>query len=308
MQIPDEIRKCVVFVAYLHKDGNLRFAGTGFFVGLESAEVQVSFCYLVTAKHVIVNAAQHSTDGFAYIRINNKSGSFELVRAPLNAWIQHSSDTNVDVAIFPWAPDQNRYEFLLYPREMFVSSEVMRKQRIGIGDDVIMVGLFASHFGRQRNVPVVRVGNISMMPEEPVETQAFGPIDAYVIEARSIGGLSGSPVFVNIGYPRRIENDQGQIVNALGAGANLYLLGLVHGHWDAKQDASDTLVVDAFAAREGRINMGMAIVVPCQKIMEVIDHPGLVDARRKEVERRKKAAEPTGTSMSGAGGSGINPA
>jgi hypothetical protein len=50
------------------------------------------------------------------------------------------------------------------------------------------VGLFSEHQGAERNIPIVRVGNIAAMPEEPVLTTSWGAIDAYLIEARSIGG------------------------------------------------------------------------------------------------------------------------
>lgn len=44
-------------------------------------------------------------------------------------------------------------------------------------------------------IPIVRVGNRASYPEQHVHTLDFGEMDAYLIEARSIGGLSGSPAF-----------------------------------------------------------------------------------------------------------------
>lgn len=68
---------------------------------------------------------------------------------------------------------------------------------IGIGDEVLMVGLFTKRYGYRKNIPIVRGGIISAMPEEPIEDQETGNLyDAYLIEIRSIGGLSGSPVIV----------------------------------------------------------------------------------------------------------------
>ena len=58
--------------------------------------------------------------------------------------------------------------------------------------------------------------NIAMIPDEPVTT-SLGDIKAYLVEARSIGGLSGSPAFV-------------RETGAEGTGS-FYLLGLMHGHW-----------------------------------------------------------------------------
>jgi hypothetical protein len=100
------------------------------------------------------------------------------------------------------------------------------------------------------------------MPHEKVSTR-IGEIDAYLIEARSIGGLSGSPVFVN---PTGVRHGSLTITE----GPQLFLLGLVHGHFD-----SEFMPLDAVADGPGKsgINMGIGIVVPVEKIIEVINQP-----------------------------------
>jgi hypothetical protein len=77
---------------------------------------------------------------------------------------------------------------------------------IGIGDAVFITGLFSHHPGKARNLRVIRVGNIAAMPDEPVKTQR-GEMEAYLIEARSLGGLSGSPVFVRPVGPEYLVGD-----------------------------------------------------------------------------------------------------
>ena len=81
----------------------------------------------------------------------------------------------------------------------------MEREEIGIGSEVYFPGLFVHHHGR--NEPIVRGGIVSSMPTEPVLTE-FGEIHAYLAEARSVGGLSGSPVIVDNTTPFRID-DQG---------------------------------------------------------------------------------------------------
>jgi hypothetical protein len=49
-QIPHGIRQCVVFLSYVGKDGQRKFAGTAFFCGV--GEGENVFSYLVTANHV----------------------------------------------------------------------------------------------------------------------------------------------------------------------------------------------------------------------------------------------------------------
>ena len=112
-----------------------------------------------------------------------------------------------------------------------------------------------------KNIPITRIGNIAAMPDEPVSTK-LGPMDAYLVESRSIGGLSGSPVFVNTGgSPRR-----GTLVGTL---PKFYLLGLMHGHFDTDQTEQDSIADDGI--ERSPINMGIAVVVPAKEIIDVID-------------------------------------
>ena len=289
MQVPQEVRKSVVFLAYQSKDG-LRLAGTAFFVAVDPKQLNTLFVYLVTAKHVIASVKRKSVDGFVHIRINDNSGSFQLLQSHIDQWVHHPEDASVDVSVLPWAPDEATFDFKMISQETFLNDKIIADNNIGIGDEVFMVGLFASHYGRQRNVPVVRIGNIACMPEEPVETRVFGPIDAYIIEARSIGGLSGSPVFVNLGAIRLSGGAK------IASGPMFNLLGLIHGHWDVIDHGPDTMVFDDNFANEGRLNMGMAIVVPSSKISEVLNQSGLQSKREAELEvRRKEQSQAQGT-------------
>jgi len=281
MQIPDEVRKCVVFLAYRNKDGAIKFAGTGFFVSMPIKDPvskdATEFLYLVTAKHVIAQIRMKSADQLVLIRINDRSGGFQFGTCALDAWVSHPSDPYVDVSVLPWAPDHKKFDYMSFPFDSFLTAQIADEQGVGIGDEVFMVGLFASHYGKQRNVPVVRIGNIACVPEEPVDTQ-MGPAEAYIIEARSIGGLSGSPVMVILGGMR--PSKAGMVV---GGALQLRLLGLVHGHWDVKEGSSDALVLDDLAAREARVNMGMAIIVPFGKLAEVLEQGQLESARQDQL-------------------------
>jgi hypothetical protein len=71
------------------------------------------------------------------------------------------------------------------------------------------------------------VGNLAALSEEKISIGSGKEIEGYLIEARSIGGLSGSPVFLNLGSVRSIG---GQVKHALGIPTRIFLLGLIHGH------------------------------------------------------------------------------
>jgi hypothetical protein len=264
MRVPEEVRKCIVFVGLpsTMPDGRagLTPKGTAFFVALPSeSDQKVIYVYLVTAKHVAVRL---EGENFA-ARVNMKDGSSKRLRGDRTRWWYHPTDLSVDVAAIPWAPPPE-VEFKLIPTSLFLSDEIIRSKDIGSGDEVFMTGLFAHLSGSKRNLPIVRSGNIAMIPDDLVPTK-IGMIEAYLIEARSIGGLSGSPVFVN----KRNR---------------FYLLGLMHGHWDIPpENKNDFVDMDSF----GSVNMGIAIVVPAKKILEVLNQPELVELRQKEDEKTK---------------------
>ena len=105
------------------------------------------------------------------------------------------------------------------------------------------------------------------MPEEPIET-ATGLQEAYLIELLSIGGLSGSPVFTYLGGLRREYPIGGELNVTARAGA-IHLLRLVHGHWNLASEERVDAVHDALDGGE-RVNMGIAIVVPITRLLEIL--------------------------------------
>jgi hypothetical protein len=71
------------------------------------------------------------------------------------------------------------------------------------------------------------MGNIAMIPTEPIETKDHGSMEAYLIEVRSMNGLSGSPVFVLNPIAGKITKK-----GLFDTKWHLYLLGLNSGHWE----------------------------------------------------------------------------
>lgn len=275
MQVPDEVRKCVAFIC-LKSGDEMKLKGTAFFLSLPvEGSASARFIYVVTAKHVIEGIRQNGTDGSVYIRLNFKD-SADYVPIPIDQWVSHPCDGTVDASVLAWGPPTDIIDYTVIPADkMTATEEVIKAEDIGCGDEVFLTGLFVNHYGKYKNQPIVRTGNIALMPEEPVATRALGAIDAYLVEARSIGGLSGSPVFVHPGIFRAGKGE------ARLRGNTFYWLGLMHGHWDLPTDAS----VSLDTLDKERVNMGIAIVVPSTKILEVINQERFVlDRQRKSKE------------------------
>jgi hypothetical protein len=114
----------------------------------------------------------------------------------------YSENPAVDVAalFIPIVPGTNIHSVAI---ENFATDAVIQKESIGLGDDVFAIGLFTRKAGDDRNIPIMRTGIIASMPHEPLEaSESEDTYNAYLVELRSIGGLSGSPVFVNLDFWR----------------------------------------------------------------------------------------------------------
>ena len=278
MLVPDEIRKCVVFVGEELKQGGHRLCGTAFFVAVDIEGTDLVASYCVTAKHTLKGIEENS--GYkVLLSLNLAEGGRAWVATKISDWLFHPDDELVDVAVCPFNLG-GQFDHLVLPWSMALDDKRIREDSIGIGDELFLVGLFNQHSGSARNIPILRVGNIAAMPEEPIISGRW-VMDAYLVEARSIGGLSGSPVFVNLGTSRVVK---GQIKTA--PTPVFYLLGLMHGHWDKPDYDLYGISEDSSTKRE-RVNMGIAIVVPVQKILEVLNQ-GLIknELRRSADEWR----------------------
>ena len=286
MLVPDEVRKCVVFVYYDDPNGVRRPAGTAFFVAVERTHgIEGDWLYLVTAKHVLNGIRARRDDGQMLLRVNRKDGGIAYLECSVDVWTTHPDETLTDdVAVMPW-PSVEGVDFLSFP----LAGSVDEHTGHGVGDEVFLPGLFVNHAGTERNIPIVRVGNIAAMPAEPVSSK-IGPLDAYLIEARSIGGLSGSPVFVNLGLHRMID---GELMQAGAGHAGVYhLLGMMHGHYQVQAPPTgDEAAMDAL--NDEAINMGIAIVVPVDRIVATINNPSQRDMREKYDREEAEKALPT---------------
>jgi len=102
----------------------------------------------------------------------------------------------VDAAVTLFSPTILReLDVSHIPIGLFADEKTIAHHKLGVGDEVFATGLFTEVTETTRNIPIVRTGTVAMIPGEKIP---FGKnlIEAYLVELRSIGGLSGSPVFV----------------------------------------------------------------------------------------------------------------
>ncbi|OBG05892.1 hypothetical protein A5769_07185 [Mycobacterium intracellulare] len=269
--VQPEMRRCVCFVC-ANIGGQLTPVGTAFFLAVAKPPVQ--YVVVVTALHVLANVQKqaadgtnfvNSDDGKTFLRVNTKDGGFKVVEVTEDQWFKPDmSEEIVDIAFCPWQelPSASEFDFLSVGTDLAATKDVMESKQIGLGSELAFAGLFVNHHGRKRNEPIVRFGNISGIPAEPVSTRV-GDIEAYLVESRSVGGFSGSPVFVDVGNYWIVDN-----VRQERSGGNLvYLLGVVNAHFDVFVENATT----GDRALDEHVNKGIAVVTPIDKVLRVIE-------------------------------------
>jgi hypothetical protein len=271
MVIPEAFRKCVVF---LFAEGQP--VGTAFIAGIPVAAPPQADAsplrenegwyihYLVTARHMVALARKH---GSLSARVHLADGSTTFIEIPENSWHEHHS-TEVAVVLLRERRPMDQTNISIAAFEL---DELVKQHRLSIGDEVFFMGLFSEHPGAQRNEPIARFGNIALMPGEKVTVEtgdSTARIRAYLVEARSSGGHSGSPAFVFF-PPDRFLNSI-----TVSESLPIFLLGLVQGHYDVEHEMK-------FQGDVGKValNAGIATVVPAQDIYDLLMSEEVVAAR-----------------------------
>jgi len=274
MRVPDEIRKTVVFVG-LPEIPDPEYRGTAFIVTVPGTQDN-HFAFMVTARHV----AEKLEGQEFYIRANKKSGgTVELRGMADNQWWYHPTEREfVDCAVTMFAPASLReLDIEHVPMRVFADADMLKKYNVGIGDEVFITGLFTKITETSQNIPIVRTGNVAMMLGERIPFHN-GMYDAHLIESRSIGGLSGSPVFVRPTVSIQVGKDGDKPIFLHGVGQAMFF-GSVIGHWE---------VPTGFTSSQAEaVNMGIAPVVPAIKIREVILQPAILDIMKKVNEKMR---------------------
>jgi hypothetical protein len=258
---------------------------TGFLVSYLQSGFR--FVHLVTAEHVIAMLTAKGHD--IYIRVNIKGGAARHFKIDSREFYYHPQNEvePTDVAVCPihshvlkdgdgaTLEADTSYLPINGSESLAVTDAELTANKVGLGDEIAIIGLFRTHFGKERNVPIVRMGRLAAMRGEPVWTRYAGYIDAYLAEVMSIGGLSGSPALAYLPENRNSRP--------------LRLFGLVHGHFDV-QNLNEDVVLDSDGSKAG-IHTGLGVIIPFNKILETIEGPDLVAIRDRKVKEMRSRGE-----------------
>lgn len=309
MQIEEGIITCIGFIGF---PTELGFAadGTCFLVGL--SEETETFYYLVTARHLVrpINfksrQEEYPVDSPIHIRLSRETKSPLIIPTIREEWICHP-DRHIDVCVreFDYRRANPDGELIFNPLLVDDSpnSLVLSEQRwnyfghITIGDDIFIPSLFSGHVGERRNIPIVRVGNIAALPVESIRVGS-PTVPAYLIETRSLGGISGAPVFLHLD-PARSRNIPRHVIDPGGGKSVPYaLIGVVVGIHSG-QYASDFVSdndVGTIISKDAEFNAGITVVVPIAHALQILSGDALKKRRIDTLDaiKRESGFKPAG--------------
>lgn len=297
MRVGEIYRKAVVFVGI---EGPLGFVplGTACLYSLVYRELE--FIYLVTAAHVIDSARGDTVA----VRVNLKAGGCGIVHFKKEWFILPENKAN-DIVLSPAPLPNLTYDYATIDLGEERYRKDLENWSPACGEEVVTIGLYTSHYGMTKNIPVIRIGHIAAMLDEPVQTDA-GYVQGYLVEMKSIAGLSGSPVFGNPPEVRvkdgKLQKRDGYIHVPVGTLVGYHIVesredqievpqfqGLLHD--DLPNEEKPTRSADERAT-------GFAVVIPIERVMELVQGDLMKNVREQAANQhfgkgyRKASAEP----------------
>jgi hypothetical protein len=278
MRIEPWLLQTVVYVGVENQRGDFIPTGTALLVQYRP-DSEHFLPIAVTAKHVI----EDIPGDWIYYRINQNDDQSVVRAISKKLYISHAT---TDLAIF-YVDQKPEDEGKFFVLDRFIRNEwIQHYGGVGVGDDIAIIGLYTSHYGIVRNQPIARFGNVSAIPSEPISTGRDNVI-GYLVEARSIAGLSGSPVFLTV--PPILRRDG----NLLGApNPDYHPVGIVLGQhtiqykkddidipkWQHEEISDDT---ETQLIERGT---GFSVVAHFDSVFELIESEGFREFLRKNIE------------------------
>jgi hypothetical protein len=294
-RISDRFLECVVYMYRDRPSAEIgeSAGGSGFFVGIAlGVRPDVASDYytivVVTNKHVIEHGART-------VRVNLKDAGIDIFELDgPHDWLFHPEHDLAIAAIRGLGLDRHAIGWVPFPHS-FVTEDFLKGMNIGPGDECFVVGRFVNHEGKQRNAPSARFGAIAQMPGEKIRFDDGSEQESFLVEAKSIAGYSGSPVFVFIPPFDGTNAGRGNVSWTRGP----WLLGIDHCHIFSKEKILGPNGRPINDDWHVRINTGMMGVVPGWRLAEMFSFPDMVSLLEREKEEAQQLLAEAAASASG---------
>jgi hypothetical protein len=254
--------------------------GTGFVVGYPAPGREGMVVPLVvTAKHV-VGDCQKITG-----RFTRRSGgipvgvTYDLSDLRRTGDLWEHPDYGVDILVLRTSVFEET-EYDVVPMSLVASKSTYQEEKIQPTDRIVFPCLLVNFMGKSRNYPIFRDGSIALIPDEPVPLEydvgnrhIRTEQHVVLIDAESIPGASGSPIFLGPG----IRAERGASSAFV---AQPYLLGIMHGFYLASpRELTNVEVAKTIPAF--RENSGIAIAFPSWRLLEILERDDFAKRMRE---------------------------
>lgn len=303
-RISSNLLDCALYLYQSEDDAKegRNVGGSGFLFPLaysEDCAVQGTHTYAVTNAHVVCLPSSAPV-----IRIRRRDGTPVIIDPGVNAWIRHPNLD--DLAVCPLRLDSLEEFRLSTPSwHLRPPTDTPWLDEFGeiLGREVVMVGRFIGHDGKETNIPALRFGNVSALPVEPIRHPTFGTKqESFLVEMRSLSGYSGSPVFILPDTWKQMQVDFAleKMVKWKATRESPYyskpimgvrdmtLLGVDWCHLDSQLQPVVDKDSNSIPGHFVIPNSGMAGVVPWWKLWELFDDPSLKSARKAIEDEAQK--------------------
>jgi hypothetical protein len=211
----------------------------------------------------------------------------ETISVAPDDWVFHPEGDDLAVAGIALHSDYHDY-MLVNDYPMFLTQETAEEERIGLGDDVFVVGRLIDQDGRQHDSPTAQFGQIAMMPQEELRMADGHLQTCFLADVQSQGGLTGSPVFVTV-QNLRLQNPV-QFNHAWSP----YLLGVHCGYlktppslaFSKNWNGADSLMTASPQPASPSYQPELMTVIPAWRLAQILNLPRFLQARALEDGRR----------------------
>jgi hypothetical protein len=249
--------------------------GSGFIVNVRTAQGGY-YPYLVTAAHVIENQSEIQVQA-AIPRPTG--GMFSSV--VIDNWRRPLPNVDLAIALFPHFHDIEVFSGI--GETDIVPSAGVGGPFLMLGDQVYYVGILTP-----LDRPMVRSGTIGALDQEQLGLEGYDYV-AHLIDCRSYGGFSGSPVFVSTSVPV-LEVSGSFAGKPIGGLAYIsHLAGMFTEHLTEKSEWASS-------------RYGVGVMVRGAEIREALMCDSTRQEREdmdKEIRKAEKATSPRSTEARG---------
>ena len=295
--MPRVPKRLIDSVVFLYESEEAAYAGaktggTGYLTSIPFSTggpgIWHAHLYLVTNSHV----ADHG--GSVSVRINTKSGGIEVLTIPREKWTHHPDGDDIAVVSMEDL-SSDTLQLSDVPTDIYMAEGHSENGIFGEGDECFVVGRNVGLEGLEFNTPACRFGAVAIMrPGKVWQPERQHAQESVVVEARSLGGFSGAPVFIYqappILAPETDDMKQWPVVVHSYMQSGFAFLGITWGHHNGRKPIEGPWLDWPTIERDLVVNSGMMLVVPAWKIEEILQLPHFVEERRAAEARLSEAA------------------